>query len=182
MTTFADIAAHIIQAKQTGMLSVIVKNGEHHVKIFFAQGEIYYLSYGDLKDADCLAACETLQLGKCIFTAGAKMTANAKCSTPTSAIVERLKKRADTGGGQPAPERAESTYIFSLLEDELRVAFTRQVGPVGDIVFSTVLKQWRHASRPTRRQLIELAGLLGDAIDDERSRKEFMREAGAIIS
>jgi hypothetical protein len=185
MATFANIAADIVQKKQTGLLSVVAKNGEHHVKIFFAEGEIYYITYGDLKDADCLGACETLELSECFFTSGTKIITNGKCPVPTSTIIEHLKKCMEKGG---APQTATTANAaadvpgFSPLRDKLKVAFIRQIGPVGDILFSRILEQWRPSSPPTKQQLSALVGLMKDAIEDEGSRKEFVNEAGAIIS
>jgi hypothetical protein len=183
MATFADITAEITQKKQTGLLSVVAKNGKHHVKIFFAEGEIYYLTYGDLKDADCLGVCETLELSECFFTSGTKITTNGKCPVPTSTIIDHLKKcMAKGGSSQAASNVAAGMQVSFPMRDKLKVAFIRQVGPVGEILFSRILEQWRPSSPPTKQQLAALVGLMKDAIEDERSSKEFVSEANAIIS
>lgn len=182
MATFADITNNIIQNKQTGLLSLVAKNGTYHVKIFFAEGEVYRVAYGDLKDADCLDACEMLEMSECFFTSGAKITANDQCSLPTSTIIERLKKSMDKNGGLQSTETgAAGTQNLSMMQDRLKKALMRQIGPVGEILLARILEQWRPSSPPTRQQLVELVDLMKENIEDDSSKKEFENEAGTII-
>jgi hypothetical protein len=183
MATFADLTNDIIRNKQSGLLSLVAKNGKHHVKVFFAEGEIYRLAYGDLKDTDCLAACETLEISESFFTSGAKMTTNEQCSLPTTTIIERLKKCTDRNRGTRSTETGGGgTQDLSVIRDRLKVALMRQVGPVGEILFSRILEQWRPSTPPTRPQLFELVDRMKESIEDDGNKKEFEKEAGAIIS
>jgi hypothetical protein len=183
MATFADITNDIIQNKQTGLLSLVAKNGKYHVKVFFAEGEIYRVAYGELKDADCLDACETLELSECFFTSGAQITTNEKCSVPTSTIIEHLTKcLGKTGGLQSSGTGAGGTQNLSVIRDRLKVALMRQVGPVGEILCSRIFEQWHPSSPPTKQQLVELVGLMKESIEDDGNKKEFEKEAGTIIT
>jgi hypothetical protein len=183
MATFADITNDIIQNKQTGLLSLVAKNGKYHVKIFFAKGEVYHVAYGDLKDAACLDACETLEWSECFFTGGAKITTNEHCSMPTSTIIEHLKKCTDKSGGLRSTEKDGGTQNLSVsvIRNRLKVALVRQVGPVGEILFSRIVEQWRPSSPPAKQQLIELVDRIKEIIEDDSSKKEFEKEAGTII-
>jgi hypothetical protein len=182
MATFADITNDIIQNKRTGLLSLVAKNGKYHVKIFFAEGEVYRVSYGELKDADCLTACEALELSESFFSSGAKITTNEKCSVPTPTIVEHLKKCMDKSGCLPSTEKAAGgAQDLAAIGDRLKVALTRQVGPVGEILFSRILEQWGPSSPPTKQQLIQLVGLMKESIEADSNKEEFEKEAGTII-
>ncbi len=183
MATFAIITNDIIQNKQTGLLSLVAKNGKYHVKVFFAEGEVYRVAYGDLKDADCLDACETLELSEFFFTSGAKITTNEKCSIPTSTIIEHLKNCMEKSGGLRSTNKgAGGTQDLAIIRDRLKVALTRQIGPVGEILFSRIFGQWRPSSPPTKQQLVELVDLMKKSIEDDDNKKEFEKEAGMIIS
>jgi hypothetical protein len=183
MAIFSEVTADIIQKKQTGLLSVIVKNGKHHLKIFFSDGEVYYVAYGDLKDAECMEACENFELSEFFFASGVRVTAKEKCCLSTSAIITQLRKCIDKSEPPGIKSKnAGDPGNFSVIRDKLKVAIIRQVGPVGEILFSSILDEWRPSSPPTRQQLVELIDLMKERIEDEKSKKEFTNEANAIIS
>lgn len=175
MARFSDITAEIMQKKQTGLLSVVATNGKNHVKIFFSEGQIYYLLYGDLKNADCVAACETLEFSDCFFTNGVKVSANEKCTMETSRIIDELRRCFDKGTARLSGASAD-------MQGKLKVALVRQVGPIGEIVFQSILDQWQSSSSPTKQQVLQLVDLVAVRIEDEKSRKEFLNEAKSIIS
>ncbi len=178
MIRFSEIVAEIMQKKQTGLLSVVPANGPHHLKLFFSAGEIYYLLYGDVKNTDCVTACRKLEFSNCFFTNGVKVSANEKCTLPTPGIIDELRKYFDK-----TPAAAPVVTGSTDGREKLKVALVRQVGPIGEIVFSTVQDQWQVASSsPTKQELQKLADLLGQRIEDEQSRKDFFQEAKSIIS
>lgn len=174
MALFSDISDDIIQKKQTGLFSVVTTNGKHHLKIFFSEGEIYYLLYGDLKDAECLAACKKLEFADCFFASGVKVNAQSKCTLPTTRIIDELRKCFAKG--------TSGRSNFSGIQEKLKVALVRQVGPIGEIVFPSVLEQWQASSPPTRQQVLELVDLIEKRIEDEKGRTDFVNEANTIIS
>jgi hypothetical protein len=174
MARFSDIITDIVQKKQTGLLTAVPVSGKHHLKIFFSGGEIYYLNYGDARDADCLAACQQLEWADCSFASGVKVAAAEKCPLPTGRIIVELRKcfdKAPAGGSD-----------FSVICEKLKVALVRQIGPIGNLVFTGVLDQWQASSPPTREQVAGLVALLRGKIEDEKSREAFTNEANTIIS
>ncbi len=175
MLNFTELTAAIIRKRETGLLTLVPKNGAGHVKIFIAEGEIYHVSYGDLKNADCLAACEKLEFSDCFFGSGAKVSTNEKCPIATGVIIERLNKYMDKAGDG-------SEQNFRSLKDRLKTAMVRQVGPIGAIIFSNVVDEWKPSSPPTRQELAELVSMLEAKIMDEKGKKAFIQEAKAIIS
>jgi hypothetical protein len=182
MATFADLTNSIIQNKQSGLLSLVAKNGKYHVKVFFAEGEVYRVAYGDLKDADCLDACETLEFSESFFTSGAKIAAHEHCSLPTATIIEHLKKCMDKNRGLRSTQAGGEAQDLAVMQGRLKTALMRQVGPVGEILCSRIFEQWRPSSPPTKPQLVELVDRMKESIEDDSNKKEFEKEAGAIIS
>ncbi len=173
MLNFTELTAAIIRKKDTGLLTLVPKNRAGHVKIFFADGEIYHVSYGDLKNADCLAACEELEFSSCFFGNGVKVSTNEKCPLATGVIIERLTKCVDKSvGGEN----------FRSLKDKLKTAMVRQVGPIGAIIFANVVDAWKPSSPPTRQELAGLVNMLEAKIMDEKGKKAFTQEANTIIS
>lgn len=180
--TFSHIIADIIQKKQTGLLSAVVKNGKHHLKIFFAGGEIYHMVYGNLRGAECLVNCEGLELSECFFANDLKVTVQDTCAIPTATVVEQLKKLDKGADLDETPRGTGEATNFADIQNKLKVALMRQVGPVGEIIFSAALEQWNPASPPSRQNLFQLVGLLKEKIEDAKNRDEFVKEINAIIS
>jgi predicted regulator of Ras-like GTPase activity (Roadblock/LC7/MglB family) len=65
--------------------------------------------------------------------------------------------------------------------DKMKIAFIRQIGPVGEIVFNDAVKRMGASGLTSDDELVELVELLKGEIDNIVSRTEFINEAIAII-
>ncbi len=184
MATLDSVVSDISQKKKTGMLSVMVKVSNQLFKIYFADGEIYHLFYGNRKNSDCFSDLDKIEFSDCFFFSGAKSNTSEKINIPTSEIIRRLKDSnkavvcKDMGEGA-VPEGFQD---FAAIRDKLKAALIRQIGPVAEIVFPKVIGKWTAASPPTKQNLLELTDLLKEEIDDPKNKSEFVTEANKIIS
>ncbi len=185
MATLDSVVSDISQKKKTGMLSVMVKVTKQLFKIYFADGEIYHLFYGNRKNSDCFSDLEKIEFSDCFFFSGAKSNTSEKINIPTAEIIGRFKVAnkpvvcKDVGGEGAVPEGFQD---FAAIRDKLKAALVRQIGPAGDIVFSKTVDKWTASSPPTKQGLFELVNLLKEEIDDPKNRAEFVNEANSIIS
>ncbi len=184
MATLDGVVTDISQKKKSGMLSVMVKASNQLFKIYFVDGEIYHLFYGNCKNSDCFSGLELLEFADCFFLSGAKSNTGERINIPTSKIIERLKAANKSvlckdmeAGAVPA-----GFQDFAAIRDRLKAALIRQIGPVGDIVFPKAVDKWTAASSPTKQGLGELVDLLKEEIDDPKNKSEFVTEANTIIS
>ncbi len=184
MTALSSVVTSISQVKKTGMLSVMVKVSKQLFKIFFVDGEIYCILYGNLKNAECLSDLDAMEFTDCYFFSGAKLNTNEKINISTMEIIERLKASnktvecKDMGGVVVT----EGSHDFSTIRDNLKAALVKQIGPFGAVVFPKVIEKWHQSSPPTRQSWDELVNLLKEEIDDPKNRTEFVKEANKIIS
>ncbi len=183
ITTLVNVVSDINQKKKTGMLSIMVKVSKQLFKIYFEDGEIYQILYGNLKNSDCLSDLERLEFADCFFFSGAKSNTVEKLNIPTSEIIGHLRATGKTVECKDLPANAaESLQASPGVQDKLKVALLRQIGPVAEIVFPKVIGKWAAASPPTKQNLLELIELLKKEIDDPANSAEFVKEANKIIS
>jgi hypothetical protein len=180
-THFDDTIDRIMQRKETGLLSLIISDQKQHFKIYFADGSICRMVYGVLRDAGCLMAVDRLQINDCFFAKGITLPATEVSSFSTTDIIQRLKLADKTKVSSLSDKPINGAKDLSSVLEKLRMAFIRQVGPVGDIVFAQVLEKWNPPASPTTQQLLELVGRISEKIEED-NRKEFQQEAGNVIS
>jgi hypothetical protein len=184
MATLDSVVSDISQKKKTGMLSVMIKDGNQLLKIYFIDGEIHHILYTDQKDSACLDCLDSIEISECFFLSGVKSNLSGRISMPTSQIIGRLTASnksvvcKDMGEGA-VPEGFQG---FAAIRDRLKAALIRQIGPVGNIVFPKAVEKWTAASPPTKQGLGALVNLLKEEIDDPKNRAEFVTEANKIIS
>jgi hypothetical protein len=184
MATLDSVVSDLSQKKKTGMLSVMVKVTNQLFKIYFSDGEIYHLFYGDRRNSDCFIDFEKIEFSDCFFFSGAKANSNERINIPTSEIVRRIKAANKTVVCKDRGEGAapEAFPDFPALRDELKAALIRQIGPIGDVVFPKAVEKWTVAGPPSRQGIGELVSLLMEEIDDPKNKAEFLVEANSIVS
>ena len=64
---------------------------------------------------------------------------------------------------------------------KMKIAFIRQIGPVGEIIFNDTVKRMGSSGLTSDEDLVELVELLKSEIDNIVARTEFINEAIAII-
>lgn len=184
MTTLDTVVSDISQKKKTGVLSVMAKLSRQLLKIYFVDGEIHSLQFTDRKDQECLDCLGIIEFSECFFLDGVKPGAGGRIALPTSEIIGRLKASNKSVVCKDMGEGAvpEAFQDFAAIRDKLKAALVRQIGPVGDMVFSKAVEKWTTSSSPTKQGLGELVNLLKEEIDDPKNRAEFVNEANNIIS
>ena len=183
MTTMASVVSDISQTKKTGMLSVMAKLSKQLLKIYFVDGEIHSMHFTDRKDQECLNCLSIIEFSECFFLDGVKPSTDGKISLTTSEIIDRLQIFNKSVTLKVTSERsAADLQELSALQDKLKDALIRQIGPVGNIVFPKATDKWSASSSPTRQGLGELIDLLKEEIDEPKNRAEFDKEANKIIS
>lgn len=184
MATLDSVVSDLSQKKKTGMLSVMVKVTNQLFKIYFADGVIYHLFYGDRRNSDCFIDFEKIEFSDCFFFSGAKANSSERINIPTSEIIRRIKAAKKSVVCKDMGEGAvpEAFQDFPALREKLKAALIRQIGPVGDVVFPKAVEKWTAAGPPSRQGLGELVKLLVGEIDDPKNKAEFLAEANTIVS
>jgi hypothetical protein len=190
--TLSEIVADINRGKKTGILSIAIRGDDKNLlKIFFKDGDVYHLTCGAQKDFDCLGQCDTLDFSSSSFLPNAKSDVARSASLPaTSEIIRILEKKnvpievmglgAKTAAAGGAGAAASGN--FAKIQEELKVALIRQIGPAGGKVLKKVVEEAWHVSSPTKADLQKLVGLLKDEIEDGENRNQFVKEAEKIIA
>jgi hypothetical protein len=178
----AKIVGDIHEGRKTGVLTVLVKGGNHLLKMFFRDGEVYYLTCGNLRNTECVDNINSLELGDCVFLPDVKMDAKAGPVLSTAELVQQLKASAKmvesklVSGGPRAAGKEDSDEAKAL--EGIKVALIRQIGPAGAKVMTRIVSEKWHASMPFTKEDIEtLISLLQNEIDDQDGRKAFIKEA-----
>ncbi|HTG02374.1 MAG TPA: hypothetical protein VK654_17460 [Nitrospirota bacterium] len=181
-TIFDDNIDHITQKKETGLLSLFVKDLQTHFKMYFLEGNLYRMIFGALRDEGCLKTVDTLEVVDCLFAPGIKLPVNDIPTLDTASVIQRLKRADKTrkriGTVQPGPAAADASSSL----DKLKTAFIRQVGPLGDMVFNQVYTAWHPPAAPTKQQLMQFVELIREKIIDDEGKREFQQDAENILS
>jgi len=87
-----DVLKEIHQAKQTGALYIdVVEQSEDMLRIFFENGDIYFVRYGSASGTDVLDIIEYYNLYSATFFGGIKAPGNpVRNLPPTQSIIDNL--------------------------------------------------------------------------------------------
>ena len=90
---FADVLQEYYSAKKTGALFVsVVETSENLIRFYFKEGKIYNLSYGPVKDRDCLDILDCYNLGKAVYFDGLKVNMVSPNLPSTEEIIAAARK------------------------------------------------------------------------------------------
>jgi hypothetical protein len=192
ITTIADIATNLHQGKRTGLLTLRVVQSNSLFKMFFREGQVYHISYGAAKGAECLSNIDALEFSDYSFIADIKLDIPGGSLPTTPDIIKHLQvvdkmfeSRGGEGGGavsNAALSKAVYGGNFAQIKEGLKTALVRQIGPAGGKIFTRAIEQkWQAASPPQKNDLLNLISILKEEIDDMDDRKVFIDEANEII-
>ncbi|HAR45748.1 MAG: hypothetical protein A2X56_01485 [Nitrospirae bacterium GWC2_57_13] len=178
--SLSEIVAEIARAKQTGILSLSVKNDSSLFKIFFRDGAVYHLTYGTCKDMECVSNLTRLDLDTGFMHLGATVDKASTSMPTTEEIITRIKSAdkkvkwsapgagAATDADKPAQKTAGAAGKASLeaIEQEL----INVVGPIAPMLLEQVfdalrIKKGQPVPEPQMRQIISQ---LGDNLPEEQ--------------
>ena len=176
-------------SKKSGLLSITVKGANTLLKIFFRQGEIYHLTFGNCRGSGCLEHATDIELAEYFFMPDVSLNVQDPDLPPISVIIELFRNQGtvmETAQSQGASERP-STYgkiiDASSVQERLKMALVRQIGPAGAKVMSRIVGQkWRASASPGKDDYLRLVDLLKNEIESAGDQNEFLKEAKTIIS
>lgn len=188
--SLSEFISEINNNRKTGLLSITVSGANTLLKLFFRDGELYHLTCGNIKGAECLAQVAGGDFAEYFFMPNMVLTVHDE-KLPSLPDIMRLCNAADSAievspltgksGGQTTGGRGGGDLPSSL--ESLTLALIRQIGPAGSKVMSrTVEKKWQASSPPTRQELLQLVDLLKDEIENPDDRNAFLAEAGAVLT
>ena len=186
----SEFIAEINRSRKSGLLSIAVKGANTLLKLFFREGEIYHVTCGNVKGAECLAQAMGGEFAEYFFMPEVSLNVQEGNLPPLADII-RFFEAAGTavevpshpGMGGSQQSRAQTGGAPAAVQENLKLALIRQIGPAGAKVMSRTIEQkWRPSSPPTREELLSLVELLKDEIENPDDRNEFLKEATKTIS
>ena len=89
----ADVLEECCRENSTGALFISVPEAnENLIRFYLKDSEICYLSYGEIKDRDCLTAVECQDLGKAVYFEGIKAPVVSSTLPKTDEIIASLRQ------------------------------------------------------------------------------------------
>jgi hypothetical protein len=189
-TALSEFIAEINRTRKSGLLSITVKGANTQLKMFFREGEVYHVTCGHVKGAECLAQATEIEFAECFFMPEVSLNVHDGNLPPLADIIRFFKtagtaveiRQPDGKAAQPAGPGAAGISDFAGIREELKTALIRQIGPAGGKILSKVIEEKWRVSSPTRADLMKLIGLLKDEVEDGENRNQFTEEAEKIIS
>lgn len=90
---FADLLQEYAQTKKTGALYVsVTAASENLIRFYFKDGNIYHISYGPLKDKECLDVLDCYDFSRAVFFTGLKASAASSDLPKTAEIIALVRK------------------------------------------------------------------------------------------
>ncbi len=94
---FADVLEDCHAGKKTGALFVsVTEASENLIRFYFKEGNIYSVSYGPVKDRECLDILDCYDLGKVVYFDGLKTPAGSPGLPSTEEIIKNARKSGKT--------------------------------------------------------------------------------------
>jgi hypothetical protein len=189
-TGLSEFIAEIYEGRKSGLLSIAVKGANTQLKLFFREGQLYHVTCGSVKGKECLAQAVGQEFSQYFFMPEVSLNVQDG-NLPSLADIIQFFKAADkavevpahSGTGGSRPPGAQTAGVSAAAQENIKLALVRQIGPAGAKVFSRTIEQkWRASSPATREDLIRLADILKDEIENPDDRNEFLKEAAKSIS
>ncbi len=90
---FADVLQEYYAGKKNGALFVsVAEESENLIRFFFKDGNISAISYGPIKNKECLDILDCYNLGKAIYFDGMKAPLASADLPSTNAIISLIRK------------------------------------------------------------------------------------------
>lgn len=178
--SLSDILTTICDHKSTGMLTVGFSLEKNLLKIYFKDGLIYHISFGLKKGIQCLDEIENKEPLSFNFIQGLSIEISSIEISSHDKIIE-LFKNLNKFVSRGEILKKESLN-FERIKENLKIALTRQIGPIGrKLVDKYVLEKWIASNPPSRDDFLRLIEMLKNEIDDPLSQSEFSVEATKVL-
>jgi len=181
--TLSDFIAELNQNRKSGLLSVPVKGANKLLKLFFREGELYYVACGDAKGWSCVAQAGDCEHAEYFFMPDASFNAQDGSLPALQEIVHYFKSSAMSGAAPGTAQTGGKTGTAAGALDAITLALTRQIGPAGGKVVKRIVEQkWHPLSPPSKADYAQLIELLKNEIENADDRNLFIQEARELLS
>ncbi len=185
----SEVLSDLWRNRKTGLFSLSVLNSNRLFKIFIKEGEVYRISFGNLRGAGCLSLFDELDFKSSFFLPSIVLPGEREDIPPTSDLISLfkitgklidLKKYDNRVSGSSNNEPVNN---LNRVLEELKAALVEQVGPAGLKAFKRIIEEkWQSVPSPTREDLQTLVNFLKDLIEDTKDRQIFVVAANRILS
>jgi hypothetical protein len=186
--SLSELIADINQSRKNGLLSITVKGANTLLKLFFREGEIYHLTFGNCKGAGCLSQVTGNEFAEYFFMPDVSLNVQDGDIPPLTDIIRLFRGQNVAVATQPdsVTGRGQSSSVkrgdLSAAQEQIKLALIRQIGPAGAKVMTRTVGQWQTSSPPERNDFLRLIELLKDEIENDDDRNEFLKETREILS
>jgi hypothetical protein len=184
----SEFIEDINRSKKSGLLSVTVKGANTLLKIFFRQGEAYHLTFGNCRGPSCLEQVAGVELAEYFFMPDVALNFQDSDLPPVSAIIDLFRRQgsvtaaAHGSSTSEHPSSSAKTGDSTTVQEQLKMALVRQIGPAGAKVMSRIVGQkWHASASPAKEDYLRLIDLLKNEIESATDQNEFVKEAKSII-
>jgi hypothetical protein len=192
-----NVLQQLATERRTGQLAIVMKGADHHCRVFMREGAIYHIACGRQSHSECLDFIISGDISECFFIPNLKTSSTQTCPFTTDQIIGKLNAhgvlvdfKAMSGAVRDpsvssvrgtTSSSAGNALDFQRIQEGIKVALIRQIGPVGARIMARVMEQkWRVLS-PTKEDIADLIRILQFEIDDYESRTEFVIETKALL-
>lgn len=176
----ADIIENLYENKSTGLLTIIFASDKNLFRFYFKNGDIYYLSFGFKKGAQCLNEIASRQPISYNFIPQISVDITNNDIPQTEEIIKNLRGMNKFVNSESSISFQSSD--FQRIKDAIKTALIRQIGPIGSkITEKYIAEKWVSSSPPSKDDFFNLINLLKEEIEDPLSRKEFLNEINKFI-
>ncbi len=175
-----DIIENLYENKNTGLLTIILAADKNLFKFYFKNGEVYHLSFGFKKGAQCLNEIASRELVSYNFIPQILIDMTSNDIPPTEEIIKTLKNMNKFVSSEDSI--SSKSLDFQKIKDAIKTALIRQIGPIGSkITEKYIAEKWISANPPSKNDFLNLVNLLKEEIEDPASRREFLNEVNKFI-
>ncbi|HHW20699.1 hypothetical protein [Thermodesulfovibrio thiophilus] len=175
----ADIIESLFENKSTGFLSIVLNSEKNLIKFYFKNGDIYHISFGFKKGAQCINELLSKEPQQCNFIPMITVDMTSDDIPSTEKIIEMLR---DMNKFINITEAMSPSADFGKVKEGLKIALIKQIGPIGGkLIEKTIQEKWMPSSPPSKEDFLKLIDMLKDEIEDSSGRREFLIEANKLL-
>ncbi len=185
----SEVLTDLWRKRKTGLFSLSVHDSNRLFKIFLKEGEVYRISFGNLRGPGCLPLFDELDFKSSFFLPSIELAGERENIPQTPDLISLFKitgklidlKKYDHKVSSSSNN--EPINNVNRVLDELQAALVEQVGPAGLKAFKRIVEEkWQSVSSPTKEDIQLLVNLLKDLIEDTKDRHIFVVAANRLLS
>jgi len=188
--SLSEFITELNLGKKSGLLSVSVKSANTLLKIYFRDGDIYHVTFGNHRGSKSIEQVTKFELAEYIFIPDISMNISDTDLPPVTAIAELFRNGTAAGGvssasgtaERPAAAGGSAFSSAATVQERLKTALVRQIGPAGTKVMAKIVStQWHAPATPGREDYLRLVDLMKAEIENADDQNEFVKEAKTFL-